>query len=182
MGAHEDLDLNSALAQGGNPPSDARIAFYSQHGIELVNAGGHITSALNEHLVEHKLLPPFENLPMPDQGVNSTQILRRVKDLLLTNPRFALMTDSVPRETLLAAFYQMLIPPALAVKLTILSENRPQLFAHCIEVALVAVYLNGMSTNRIPDLATAAAAGLRRALGPGHASLLHAGSAVPMSG
>ncbi|MCX7144579.1 MAG: HD domain-containing protein, partial [Proteobacteria bacterium] len=82
------------------------------------------------------------------------------------------------------AMHQAPLPAPLAFKLTLAREQRPQLFTHSIEVALVAVYLQGMNGQRIPDLALAAAAGLFHDVGILHISpeILAPGKALADAG
>lgn len=160
MQSYEEQYLSDALALGDKHPVVATIAIYSHTGIKLVNPGTRVNSALYEKLVRHKLLPNIDQCLQMENGVDAAQLVRRVKDLLVTNPRFERMTEAIPRDTLLASFYHAILPPPLAFKLSLAREQRPQLFEHSVEVALVAVYLQGMYGQRLPELAQAASAGL----------------------
>ena len=162
--------LRSALALGDKHSVVTTIAIYSHNGIKLVNPGTRVSSDLYERLVRHKLLSNIEEAVAVENGVNAAELAQLAKDLLLTNPRFERMTDALPRETLLAALYHALLPPPLAFKLTMAREQRPHLFVHSLEVALVAVYLKGMSGLRVPELALAATAGLLHDIGLLHIS------------
>ena len=170
MELNDEHYLRDALALGDERPVVTTIAIYSHSGIKLVNPGTRVSSALYERLVQHRLLSPIEQCVEVEHGVNAAELVQNAKDLLVVNPRFERMTDAVPRDMLLAAFYHALLPPALAFKLTMAREQRPHLFAHSVEVALIAVYLNGTSSLRIPDLALAATAGLFQDIGFLHIS------------
>ena len=170
MSVNDEHYLRDVLALGDRQQVVTTIAIYSHNGIKLVNPGTRVTSALYERLVRHKLMPDIDQCLHVENGVDAAQIVQLVKDLLVTNPRFERMTEAIPRDTILAAFYQATLPVPLAFKLTMAREQRPQLFAHSIEVALVAVYLQGMGGQRIPDLAMAASAGLLHDIGILHIS------------
>ena len=170
MDTHDERYLQDVLALGDRQPVVATIAIYSQSGIKLVNPGARVTSALYERLVQHKLLARIEQCVAAENGVDAADLVRRAKDLLLANPRFERMCDALPRDTMLAAFNHAILPQALAFKLTMMREQRPYLYAHSIEAALIAVYLNGMSSLRIPDLALAATAGVLHDIGLLHVS------------
>lgn len=170
MELNDEHYLRDVLALGDKQPVVTTIAIYSHNGIKLVNPGTPVNSDLYERLVRHKLLSNIEEALAVANGVNAAELVQLAKDLLLTNPRFERMTDALPREILLAALYHAVLPPPLAFKLTMAREQRPYLFVHCIEVALVAVYLKGMSGLRVPELALAATAGLLHDIGLLHIS------------
>ena len=184
MQSYEEQYLGDALALGDKHPVIATIAIYSHTGIKLVNPGTRVNSALYEKLVRHKLLPDIDQCLKVEGGVDAAHIAQCVKDLLVTNPRFERMTEAIPRDTILAAVYQAPLPAPLAFKLTMAREQRPQLFAHSIEVALVAIYLQSMNGQRISDLALAASAGLFHDIGILHISpeILAPGKALSDAG
>lgn len=184
MSSHSKHFLRDALTLGDKRPVVTTTAIYSNNHIKLVDAGTRVTSALYERLVRHKLLmPPIEQCLKVGGGVDAGDLVQRVKALLEGEPHFARMCNAIPKGTLIAAFQNALLLPPLAFKLTVAREQRPNVFAHSLEVALIAAYLQGMSSQRIPDLALAATAGLLQDIGLLHISpdILIPGQALAVS-
>ena len=71
-------------------------------------------------------------------------------------------------ERLLNAFYAMPLVPALAFKLTVAREQRPEIFEHSVQMTLIAVFLALKSRLPDRDLATVAAAGMLHDIGELH--------------
>lgn len=135
-------------------------AIYTDKGVKLLDKGARIDSRVYAHLVEHKLRDPVEKYLSVDGCVDVQEIGARAVDQIETMElmrRMARALDGAQR--LLAPVRQIVLPPQLAFKLTVMREQRPGLFAHSIQMMLVAVYLaqkNGWSGHDCAWLAAAA--------------------------
>jgi HD-GYP domain-containing protein (c-di-GMP phosphodiesterase class II) len=166
----DDYYLRDVLALGDTLPVVTTTAIYSHHRIKLVDARTRVTSALYERLLHHKLLPSIEQCLSVENGVDVAVIEAQVKWVLANNQQFERMTEFVPEDKLIAAFHHVLLPQPLKIKLTVARAKRTKVFDHSVEVALLAVYLKSMSSDRIPDCALAATAGLLHDIGILHIS------------
>ncbi len=160
--------LRDVLATGDRTPVVARCDVHSSGRIKLVKQGVRLTSAMYDRLVNHKLLEPLEQCLEVEDGVRRDSLAERARGLMVPGGHFALLTQQVTRGKLSAAFSNVALPAPIAFKLTVAREQRPRLFEHSIEVALLAAYLASRSGWDVMGLANAAAAGLLHDLGELH--------------
>lgn len=160
--------LRDVLATGDRNPVVARCDVYASGRIKLVKRGVRLTSAMYDQLVNHKLLEPLEQCLDVEDGVRRDSLAQGVRALLVPGGHFALLTQQVTRGKLASAFSNVALPAPIAFKLTVAREQRPRLFEHSIEVALLAVYLAARSGWDNMGLTHAAAAGLLHDLGELH--------------
>jgi len=165
---HSEHFLRDVLATGDRNPVVARCDVYASGRIKLVKRGVRLTSAMYDQLVNHKLLEPLEQCLDVEHGVRRDSLAQAVRALLVPGGHFALLTQQVTRGKLASAFSNVALPAPIAFKLTVAREQRPRLFEHSIEVALLAVYLAARSGWDNMGLTHAAAAGLLHDLGELH--------------
>ncbi len=177
MDRDDEHYMRDVLALGDRHRLVAAVAIFSHSGIKLVNAGTPVNSAFYERLVQHKLLPPLDQSLTVENCVNSAQLRECAERMLSASSPFARMTRLVNADVLLNAFAQIELPSPLAFKLTVAREQRPSVFDHSVEVALVAVYVQAMEGHLGRDLTTAATAGLLHDIG-----ILHIPSACLQPG
>ena len=147
-------------------PVVAHQAIYSRTGMKLVDVGTRLTEALFDKLVVHKILPPIdESLGIEDE-VSNLSLRRDLEAMLLEIPSLGgpSATES-EREYLLKVFDQMPLAKPLAFKLTVMREQRPDIFQHSLQVALVAVSLAATAGFKTKDLTPVAAAALFHDIG-----------------
>jgi HD-GYP domain-containing protein (c-di-GMP phosphodiesterase class II) len=144
-------------------------AVFTRNGIKLVERGTRINSAFRERLVQHKLLPPIDQCLSVANGVSQAGLRERAREILDNEPRFQLMRSALPGiERMLNAFYAMPLAPALAFKLTVAREKRPEIYEHSVQMTLIALFLAIKSRLPDSDLATVAAAGMLHDIGELH--------------
>lgn len=138
-------------------------AIFGQHGIKLVDKGARINSAFRERLVKHKLLQPIDQCLSVAGSVTSASLGERVREMLEREPRFKMIRDDLAinnkHKQLFAALAAIPLTAPLAFKLTVAREQRPALFAHSIQVTLVALYLgieNHFASSDLVEIAAAA--------------------------
>ena len=135
-------------------------AIYTDKGMKLVDKGTRVDSRLYDRLVMHKLRDPIDaNLVTGDLvDVASLVALARqqCEQVDLLHRMVASIGDV---ERLLAPLKSLLLPQAIAFKLTVMREQRTDLYQHSLQMTLVAIFLalkNGWTERECVPLATAA--------------------------
>lgn len=137
-------------------------AIYTDKGIKLVDKGTRVDSALYERLVKYKLRDSIED-QLSVENMVSVQSLVQMARAQCENDTLAYLLvhtlDGMTESKLLAPVRAMPLPPAIAVKLTVMREQHPRLFTHSVSMMLVAVYLgikSGLGERECMPLAAAA--------------------------
>lgn len=165
---YDEHYINSVTALGDTHEVVTTQAVFTRNGIKLINQGTRINSALRDKLVQHKLIPSIDVCLSIADGVTNASLRTRAREILDSEPRFQLLAGRSGIERLLNAFYAMPMNEALAFKLTVAREQRPDIFEHSIQMTLIALFLALKS--RLPErkLATVAAAGMLHDIGVLH--------------
>ncbi|CAM3721091.1 HD domain-containing protein [Paracidovorax anthurii] len=143
-------------------PVVTRDAIYTASGIKLVDKGARIDGRLYDRLVEHKLRDPIDRMLSAGDTVDVAAI--EAVALAQCEGGGAGLSALIARVLggpgrLLAPLRGLPLPPPLAFKLTVMRDQRPELFAHSVGVTLVALYLAircGWSERDATHLAAAA--------------------------
>ena len=147
----------------------ADAAIYTDKGIKLVEKGARIDSRLYDRLVQHKLREPIDRHLSIENPVGVPALLAAGKELteqaVLPN-MLAEALGSAAR--LLAPLRSLPLPASMACKLTVMRDQRPQLFQHSLQMMMVAVFLGIKSGLAERDCANLAAAALLHDLGVLH--------------
>jgi HD-GYP domain-containing protein (c-di-GMP phosphodiesterase class II) len=170
MSEHYDEHyINCVTALGDTHEVVTSQAVFTRNGIKLVERGTRINSAFREKLMQHKLLPPIDQCLSVADGVTQSGVRERAREILDAEPRFHLMRSALPGiERMLNAFYAMPLVPALAFKLTVAREKRPEIYEHSVQMTLIALFLAIKSRLPDRDLAIVAAAGMLHDIGELH--------------
>lgn len=166
---YDEHYINSVTALGDTHEVVTSQAVFTRNGIKLVERGTRVNSALRDKLLQHKLQPAIDQCLSVEGGVTQASLRDRAREILDAEPRFQLLRSALPGvERLLNAFYAMPLMPALAFKLTVAREKRPEVYEHSLQMTLIALFL--AIKNRLPDrdLATVAAAGMLHDIGELH--------------
>ncbi len=166
---YDEHYIASVTALGDTHEVVARQAVFTRNGIKLIERGTRINSALRDRLLQHKLLPAIDQCLSVEGGVTQSSLRERAREILDAEPRFQLLRSALPGvERLLNAFYAMPLAPALAFKLTVAREQRPEIYEHSLQMAVIALFLAIKSRLPDRDLATVAAAGMLHDIGELH--------------
>ena len=157
---HDIHYLRHVTAMGQNRPVVSTQAIYTQSGIKLLDVGIRISGALYDKLVAQTLLRPIDECLSVEDAVSGTSLRHDLEAMLLEiensgGPK----ASSKQRERVLKVCVCVPLPPLLAFKLTVMREQRPQIYRHTLQVVLVAVFLAiaAGQTQRQMTLAAAAA-------------------------
>nr|WP_255576423.1 HD domain-containing phosphohydrolase [Comamonas sp. Y33R10-2] len=135
-------------------------AIYTDNGVKLVDKGIRVDGRLYERLVMHKLRDPIDRCLVTDNLVDVASLVslaRQQCEKLEWLRRMAVSVGGV--ECLLAPVKGLLLPPAIAFKLTVMREQRNDLFEHSLQMTLVSIFLalkNNWTERDCVPLATAA--------------------------
>lgn len=124
--------INSVTALGDTHEVVTTQAVFTRNGIKLIDRGTRIHSALRDKLVQHKLIPSIDKCLSVVDSVTNASLRARAGEILDSEPRFRLLAGGSGVERLLNAFYAMPMNEALAFKLTMAREQRPDIFEHSI--------------------------------------------------
>lgn len=166
---YDEHYIASVTALGDTHEVVASQALFARDGMKLVDRGARIDSSLRDKLVRHKLMPAIDQCLAVAGAVTQASLRDRALEILDAEPRFQLLRSALPGiERLLNAFYAMPLAPALAFKLTVAREQRPEIYEHSLQMTLIALFLAIKSRLPDPDLAIVAAAGMLHDIGELH--------------
>ena len=112
---------------------------YSSSGMKLVSSGTRLTGNFYDRLIEHKLLKPIEQSLSVENSVDAARLLALIHaqgdSIAALAPLFR-QPESI--RNLERTFGNLPIPAPLALKLTVAQEQRPLLFQHLLNTAMLA--------------------------------------------
>ena len=109
-------------------------AIYSANGIKLVEKGARIDSRLYDRLVQHKLRDPIDQHLSVENVVNVASLLDMARALCEKLPLLRLVQALGSPERLLAPLRFLPLTGPVAFKLTVMREQRPELFRHSLQM------------------------------------------------
>ena len=117
-------------------------AIYTDNGIKLVEKGARIDSRLYDRLVQHKLRDPIDRHLTVENAVDVPALIAAGRDLAEHNALLQMLAQSLGSAAkLLAPLRSLPLPESIAFKLTVMREQRPDLFEHSLQMMMVAVFL-----------------------------------------
>lgn len=135
-------------------------AIYTDSGIKLVEKGARIDSRLYDRLVQHKLREPIDTHLSVEHVVDAAALMAAAKEVLDSFPLPRLLAQALGMpERLVAPLRFMPLPHPTSFKLTVMREQRPDLYQHSLQLMMVALFLgikNDMSERECVPLAAAA--------------------------
>lgn len=148
----------------------ADAAIYSTTGIKLVEKGARVDGRLYERLVQHKLREPIDRHLSVENPVNVSTLVTAAQSLIEQRPLPRMLAQALGplAGRLLAPLRSLPLPGAIACKLTVMREQRPELFEHSLQMTIVAVFLGLRSGLEERDCASLAAGALLHDLGVLH--------------
>lgn len=133
-------------------------AIFAQNDMKLVDAGVRVDSRLYERLVQHRLKAPVEQSLIVDDALDAAALRRHAERLIAERPFCTRLAAASP-EVLLRPLSALHLPQPMAFRLTLMQEQRPDLFFHSMQMTLVALFLGarqGLSEAVLAQLAAAA--------------------------
>ncbi len=114
---------------------------YSKTGIKLAGKGSSINSSIYDRLVKHKLIPALDQCMTVENAVTAEEILARTKQVLEGESHFSRIEELADMDRIWSAISKVKLNDALAFKLTVAREKRPELLEHSLRILLLALYL-----------------------------------------
>ena len=147
----------------------ADAAIYTDKGIKLVEKGARIDSRLYDRLVQHKLREPIDHHLSIENPVDVPALLSAAQALTEQETLPSMLAEALRTSTrLLAPLRSLPLPSSMACKLTVMRDQRPQLFQHSLQMMMVALFLGIKSGLTERDCGTLAAAALLHDVGVLH--------------
>jgi HD-GYP domain-containing protein (c-di-GMP phosphodiesterase class II) len=166
---YDEHYIKSVTALGDRIEVVTTQAVFTRNGMKLLDKGARISSALREKLVQHKLIPDIDQCLSAVRGITQVELRDRARAILEHEPRFQLIRSALNGgDKILNAFFAMPLNAPLTFKLTVAREQRPEIFEHSIQVALITLFLAIKSRLPDHDLPTVAAAGMLHDIGELH--------------
>ena len=135
-------------------------AIYSDSGIKLVDKGARIDSRLYDRLVQHKLRESIDRHLTVENAVDAAALVSAAQQMMQTSGLIRMMAQSMSApERMVAPLRHMPLVGPIAFKLTLMREQRPDLFEHSLQMVLVSMFLgikSGMSERECVPLVAAA--------------------------
>jgi HD-GYP domain-containing protein (c-di-GMP phosphodiesterase class II) len=135
-------------------------AIYTDNGIKLVEKGARIDSRLYDRLVQHKLRDPIDRHLTVENAVDVPALIAAGRDLIEQNALPQMLAQALGSAAkLLGPLRSLPLPEPIAFKLTVMREQRPDLFEHSLQMMMVAVFLglkSGLGERDCVSLAAAA--------------------------
>lgn len=157
----------TAMADQRTVVADAAI--YTDNGIKLVEKGTRIDSRLYDRLVQHKLREPIDRHLSIENPVDVPALLAAGQVLVAQEVLPNMVAEALGSAArLLAPLRSLPLPASMACKLTVMRDQRPELFQHSLQMMMVAVFLGIKSGLTERECATLAAAALLHDLGVLH--------------
>ena len=148
----------------------AREAIYAEGGIKLVEKGARIDSRLYERLVQHKLREPVDSHLMAEHAIDHAALVTAAREVAEHSALVQLLAQALgpqfDRMWMLLA--QVPLPSTIAFKLTVMRDQRPKLFQHSLEMAIVALFMGIQSALSDDDCIALIAAALLHDVGVLH--------------
>ena len=141
-------------------------AIYTDKGLKLVDKGGRIDSRLYDRLVQHRLRDPIDAELIVENLVDANVLAEHARakcESTVLMRRLAQASGGVDR--LLQPLRAVQLTRQIAFKLTVMHQQRPELYFHCLQMTLVAIYLGQQSGWNEQDCTSAAVAGLLHDVG-----------------
>ncbi|MES2609576.1 MAG: HD domain-containing phosphohydrolase [Pseudomonadota bacterium] len=147
----------------------ASAAIYTDNGIKLVEKGARIDSRLYDRLVQHKLREPIDKHLTIDNPVTVEALIAAGQELAAQDVLVNLLAEAIGSAVrLLAPLRTLALPGPVACKLTVMRDQRPELYQHGLRMMMVAVFLGFKTGMPERECATLAAAALLHDLGVLH--------------
>lgn len=147
----------------------AQDAIYTEKGVKLIDKGVQVDTHLYDRLVQHKLREPIDTHLSVDNAVDTESLLTAALALTHSAPLARLLVQTLgSAQALLAPLQAVPLPASIAFKLTVMREQRPDLFQHSVLMVLVTVFLGIQSGLKQDDRMALAAAALLHDIGVLH--------------
>ena len=139
---YDEHCVQSVVRMGDHRNVYTNQAIFTTNKIKLVEKGVKVDSALYERLISHKLVPKIDECLSIDSAITQKHLQEYARKLLESDPgMFLINNEKRTREKILQSIAEIPLLPPLAFKLTVASDQRPDIYDHSVRVALIALFL-----------------------------------------
>lgn len=170
--AEEAAGYLQAVAHCGDKrPLLVSQPIFSSNGIKLLDTGAKIDSRILDRLFGHTLAEPIDRCLTSPDAVRHADLLEGAREQLAASPLLAHLDAAGARNSARAwsALAACPLPPAIAMRLTVLRDATPAVYAHCLRAAFLALFIGSSAGWSDTDLQSLATAALLHDLGMMHA-------------
>ncbi len=147
----------------------AQEAIYADNGTKLLDKGQRIDRELYARLVKHKLRRPIDQQIGVEGMVTTEGLVLLARDIAETGTLSRLLVAALGSSApIVEPLSEVPLPPAIALKLTLMRDRYPGLLRQSLKTMLVALFLGTRAKLPPPKMAALAAAGLLHDLGMLH--------------
>lgn len=148
----------------------AHEAIYAESGIKLVEKGMRIDGRLYDRLVQHTLREPVDSHLVAEDAVDHTVLTAVARELINGNRLLQLLAQDMGAhfDQFWPTLAQIPLPGPIMFKLTVMRDECADMFAHSVQMALVAWFLGVRSGLGEEDCVALVAAALLHDMGVLH--------------
>ncbi|MES2349726.1 MAG: HD domain-containing phosphohydrolase [Pseudomonadota bacterium] len=134
--------LQAVAALARSRPVTAHRDIYCSNGMKLVAGGTRLGDEQFERLAQHKLTEPLDGMLISDRAIDAACLAIEAGKILEHDPVYARLAnragDPLAVKHGLAA---LRLPPPLLMRLTVMREQRPDIFEHSLRTSMIACAL-----------------------------------------
>lgn len=163
---HSPYYLRMVTSMGDTKPIFSTRDIYAMSGIKLLGSGAPVNSDVYEKLLHHKLVPQLDECLATGDPVTGKELSEAAFSLLHTDQHLRILTEVMQDSGLLSEVLASIpLNPTMAFKLTVMRDQRPDIYEHSIFVAILAIYLGACHQLPLRDLVKLGTAALLHDIG-----------------
>jgi HD-GYP domain-containing protein (c-di-GMP phosphodiesterase class II) len=167
-----DAQYLTAIASCGDKRSlVVSQPIYSATGIKLLDTGAKVDSRILDRLFGHKLAEPIDRSIASEDSIRPKDLVARARELVAAAPLLSHFEASLKEQSsrLWSAITAAPLPPAIAMRLTVVRDTAPQLYEHLLKAVFVALFIGMRARFSERDQQVLASAALLHDIGMMHA-------------
>ncbi|MFZ0255500.1 MAG: HD domain-containing phosphohydrolase [Gammaproteobacteria bacterium] len=169
MGNPDRYYVEQMTALGESTEVLASEDIRSSMGVKLLKEGAHIDRRVLHRLLQHKLLRPIDYSVLVENAINRDTLIAEGRALMGGDSEVSVLLNLSRTEAFVRqCFARTVLNVAMQNKLTVAYRQRPELFAHSLQVALVARLLGEQLRLDVEELDVVTTAGLFHDIGELH--------------
>ena len=178
----DDRYLEAMASSGGKRAMFVAQPIYSANGIKLLDTGARVDSRVLGRLFGQKLAEPIDRCVASEDAIRPKDLSARGRELVAAIPLLSYLDAGLGAGSarLWSAWENGSLPPAIAIRLTVVRDTATDLYDHALRCAFLAAFigLGGRFSDR--DLQSVVTAALLHDLGMMHVDPAHYAQNKPL--
>ncbi|MBA5689568.1 HD-GYP domain-containing protein [Rugamonas apoptosis] len=117
----------------------ASADIYASNGMKLLAKGARVDSLQYARLTRHRLSAPLDNMLTTDRPVDGNFLALEVDRIIAQDAIYRrIVTRAGDPRMLKHSLVSLTLPPPVQLRLTVMSEQRKEIYQHCLRVAIIA--------------------------------------------